>query len=791
MRVTGRQYRGMEKEKIYLCQGVSLVAPVSMPKLNKSLEVFTKGVIEVLIVFGVIGGFMSSINMTYQMPLILLSYILMAAYFSNLFRTQKIWKRDIGYLVYLGVFFAFVVVARRYVNSGFYALMNELLNRISLYYNVSDIRVFQEYISERTLTVPLAVIFIGNIAIVILNIFLSYFMSETMAVLFGLPVFLIPLFFRLEPDTPYVICVIAGIIGVFALKGNRHYRISKNQEQFQVKSRGKKKEITYGRSGKAAAEMTLSVFVVSMLIVLLVGLVRPKNEFEYRFKTSSLKSQIEIPLGNALLYGLSSLRNMPNTGGMAGGRLGGVSSVLNDNKTDLIVTYEPKAAERMYLKAFVGDIYASDHWEKDADGLLPNTDDTSGKKEKVEVENVDADIQYLYLPPNMKLGEAEIKRYQGGKGLLRYGKADYEYVPDGWSQEKPEKETYLQIPDENKEVLAEFCQDAELYGTDAEIVDRLEKYFEEEFTYTLHPGATPVGADYVNHFLQRTKKGLCAHFASSTVLILRQMGIPARYVEGYVVDYVNVLESLAKSGENENQPEDPDRVPDELLSRISAQQDELADNPDMVTVEVPDGNAHAWVEAYLDGKWQIVDITPPSFEDEDVDANDFWAMAGISLFDMGSPDGGDATEILGDKGLSIAFDAGKGILGLFAGVIGIALALFLGRFVYHKGKLAASWHGKNKKENTIAYYAYLCNYMRFVSPDFPAADSHYKQLKLMAPQMEDKKLQSYAKLLERISYSMLDTGENLAKLDRWLKAVLKQNKKSQKWKTRFMIFWKL
>lgn len=772
--ITGRKPDGAA-EPVYLCRGLSLASPVSMPKLNKSLEVFTKGALEVLIVFGAIGGFMSSIGMEQKMPLILLSYILMAAYFSNLFRTRKIWLRDIGYIIYLAVFFVFVAAMHRYVNSGFYALMNELLIKISNFYNVSDMKVFQEMVSDRTITVPLAAIFVGNVAIVILNIFLSYFMSETAAVIFGLPVFLVPLFFNQEPDALYVICVSAGIAGVFALKSNRHYRIPKHKEQFLVKEKGRTKEIGYGQSGKSAAEMTLCFFILSMLIVLLVNVIAPMSGFSYRRKKSSLKSQIEQPLGNFLLYGLSALRNMPNTGGMSGGRLGGVSSVLNDNKTDLTVTWLPYSTEPVYLRAFVGDIYAGDHWEKDADGLLPNPEDLKDDKARMDIENVDADSKYLYLPPNILVGDEELTRYREEKGIRRRDTVTYEFSPENWPVQNVNKESYLQIPDKNIEVLEKFCKDAGLHGSGKEIVRQIESYFVEEYTYTLHPGATPYDSDYINHFLGKTKKGLCAHFASATVLILRQMGIPARYVEGYVVDYMTVLEKGEKT--------------DALVSDYFTGQTEL-DGPGVISVEVPDGNAHAWVEAYLDGQWQIVDITPPA-EDEDVETNDFWALAGISLFDMGTPDGGEAMGAFSDTGLSIALDAGVGILGLFAGVLGIAVSLFLGRFVYRKGNRIAGWHGQNEKENTIAYYAYLCHYMRLAEPEFDRADSHYKQLKVIAPLCPEEELFHYADTLEQISYSSHEPEESLAVLRQSLKEMLRQKKKELHWKKRLFLFWKI
>ncbi len=60
------------------------------------------------------------------------------------------------------------------------------------------------------------------------------------------------------------------------------------------------------------------------------------------------------------------------------------------------------------------------------------------------------------------------------------------------------------------------------------------RYFKENFTYSL---TVDNGSDDVvlDNFLYNTKEGHCALFATSAVLALREMGVPARYVTGYVV----------------------------------------------------------------------------------------------------------------------------------------------------------------------------------------------------------------------------------------------------------------
>ena len=47
--------------------------------------------------------------------------------------------------------------------------------------------------------------------------------------------------------------------------------------------------------------------------------------------------------------------------------------------------------------------------------------------------------------------------------------------------------------------------------------------------------------DYISYFLAKNKKGYCTHFASAGTMILRYMGIPARYVEGYVFSYTDMI----------------------------------------------------------------------------------------------------------------------------------------------------------------------------------------------------------------------------------------------------------
>ena len=99
---------------------------------------------------------------------------------------------------------------------------------------------------------------------------------------------------------------------------------------------------------------------------------------------------------------------------------------------------------------------------------------------------------------------------------------------------------------------------------------------ERQASYTLTPGAAPEGVDFTEYFLLENHKGFCVHFATAGVLLMRSLGIPARYCEGYLV------------------------TPTDLRLKGS---DGFSN--------VPDRRAHAWVEYYQAGVgWITMECTP-------------------------------------------------------------------------------------------------------------------------------------------------------------------------------------
>ena len=60
-------------------------------------------------------------------------------------------------------------------------------------------------------------------------------------------------------------------------------------------------------------------------------------------------------------------------------------------------------------------------------------------------------------------------------------------------------------------------------------------FLSERCVYAYSPPVTPAGVDFSTYFLEESRQGYCVHFATTATVLLRALGIPARYAEGYIV----------------------------------------------------------------------------------------------------------------------------------------------------------------------------------------------------------------------------------------------------------------
>ncbi|MGZ8432490.1 MAG: transglutaminase TgpA family protein [Candidatus Deferrimicrobiaceae bacterium] len=123
------------------------------------------------------------------------------------------------------------------------------------------------------------------------------------------------------------------------------------------------------------------------------------------------------------------------------------------------------------------------------------------------------------------------------------------------------------FPEGHEDVRGLAREIAGVTGTDDERAKRIVRFFGSGFRYTLSDPAASL-----REFLFRKRAGYCEHYAAGLSLLLRGAGIPSRVAAGYLGGEWNDVGKY-------------------LIVRQS--------------------DAHAWVEAWIDGRWVTLDATPP------------------------------------------------------------------------------------------------------------------------------------------------------------------------------------
>lgn len=593
------------KPDILLSEGIILSGGFYEKREGTWTNLLVRAIFLFAIVTGSLGGMLSAFHISYVKWAFFLTALFAALYCASLYASG--WWENTGYiLVFLVVAYAGFRL-RTYISSGFYGILNDISSSASLFFE-SDAQVsYAEQVENHYLAVTVAMCYFALISCIIMNGLISrkskYLAASVPAILF----LLVPIYLEHEPAGIYMVLLAMGIITVYIYRQNQY--LSQRPKKKALQKAAKKHLLLGNFSGSAAIETLFSVAFLCTVIVSVTELLIPKDSYMAAHTKSSFKLQTMDTMENFYLLGVMGLINFyPSTGGLVNGRLGGVSSVRLDYETDLTVEFAPYTYDRIYLKSFVGAEYIpyENHWSiEDTTAYLESwKHDTADRLEDAFASGRDGYARGVMKIMNVAAMTAVYLPYYSNDiaALIPPGtESEYAFFP--FLDEIPEDSAdplmsslWLEVPDENLEVIADFCDRAGLSGSPQEIIDGLRDYFQQEYPYTLSPGATPRRKDFVNYFLAEKRKGYCAHYASSAVLVLRYMGIPARYVEGYAVDAAEI----AQDAEQTNQNVSDYYEGTSLLPQSS-----------VVSYDVSDGNAHAWVEVYDENLgWYPVELTP-------------------------------------------------------------------------------------------------------------------------------------------------------------------------------------
>jgi uncharacterized membrane protein len=136
------------------------------------------------------------------------------------------------------------------------------------------------------------------------------------------------------------------------------------------------------------------------------------------------------------------------------------------------------------------------------------------------------------------------------------------------------KERYTELPEELPIRVKELAEDiTKDYDTTYDKLKAIEAYL-QTYTYSLSPANPPEGQDFVDYFLFEGKEGYCTSYATAMAIMGRCIGVPMRYLEGFVAKF------------------------------------EHRDEDNMYPIK--NSQAHAWAEAYIEGVgWIPFEATSP------------------------------------------------------------------------------------------------------------------------------------------------------------------------------------
>ncbi len=171
------------------------------------------------------------------------------------------------------------------------------------------------------------------------------------------------------------------------------------------------------------------------------------------------------------------------------------------------------------------------------------------------------------------------------KGAPEFLTLDIHYLR-GKDLDLPPQEADLSISEMQQDMMQPLVDELNLKAlAPSAAAERLGKHFDQHFGYTLELARSEMNAAPLRDFLYATRAGHCEYYATAGALLLRSAGIPTRYVSGFAV-------------------QEYDRLSDSYVVRQR--------------------HSHAWVLAWIQGRWRVLDYTPSNWIELDAPDSSVW-----------------------------------------------------------------------------------------------------------------------------------------------------------------------
>lgn len=327
-----------------------------------------------------------------------------------------------------------------------------------------------------------------------------------------------------------------------------------------------------------------------------------------------------------LAFRLHELRYDHGDSALTEGNLSNVPKRTQSKETVLRITMEHP--QKMYLRQMTGEVYTGNAWKplteedrKEGKALfywLHQSDffgqnvtgkalglSADKKMASLKVENLAACQKNAQIPYAMaedttfskdRIGD-ELEYAKSTKETFQCyigNKADWYrqaiWLSDHQNEKKVQQylqkeEAYrrfvykkdLRLTDSAAQVAEEFLkEEKDKKHSLTEALNLVKKTLTNQLNYNEAVATDNGKQDFFQYTMEQTKNGYDVHYATAATLLLRYLGVPARYVEGYYLSEKDTMQIKAKDA-----------------------------------VNVQKKQAHAWAEYYLDGVgWIPFDITP-------------------------------------------------------------------------------------------------------------------------------------------------------------------------------------
>ena len=545
------------------------------------------------IMMGIISGFNLDVGTISVIPGTLVGGLL----FQFLLRKKK--SAIIGYVSFVVAIAVACVVMMSQVGNGFAKIANDILTTVNRNMAMANLMFVVDDSTARTdemLTVILMAFVVSAVIALILRARLNLLAS--------LLVFLavtIPMIYK---GDGHAIWLMLGLVSVVLIMyvGNVH--------------------------GKITADMYVHLGVCMALIAAITTCVYMFMTYSPLQVVADIKSNMQYH-GENVIYGKSDYPE---------GKFSRYDdTVITGEERLQIKMSQPK---QMYMRGFVGSKYTEDGWEDsdlniyggDYEGVFewfsaneysPLTNLSAyaaqsaangGEAEEnsiyVEVSNISARRKYQYVPEcvtyysleNLYAPKNDVNFRSQGLGcetdysfdMVDVINNDYKAIyGEQWYQDQTGDKTfhnsenvygtfartyYEDVPDDMRAYFDSHVPSAGQKMNPFEAIKIVRDYTAGNMSYNNDADEYSGNEDFVIEMLNEHKSGYSAHFATVAAMLFRYYGIPARYVEGYLV----------------NPPARSD------------------------VISVTDEDSHAWVEIYAGGLGFIpVEVTPGYYSDDD------------------------------------------------------------------------------------------------------------------------------------------------------------------------------